>query len=139
MIEIVLPFCYKSCHKYVPIIYCPLGGSALSFQEKADPPSENWTQLDHGIGTFMALAISSCLPTCFFDGAKTPDGPHLVEALTMKAGQCYNFFIFVSRSNIILGFYYVFSVFGWPFKFPSLGFVAGLRNFMANWLPFNLP
>jgi hypothetical protein len=40
-------------HKYIPILYCPFGGSALSFQEKADPPSENCSQWHYEIGTYF--------------------------------------------------------------------------------------
>jgi len=44
---------YMSCQKYVPILLCPLGKSALSFQERADLPSEYWDLVHHGIGTYF--------------------------------------------------------------------------------------
>jgi hypothetical protein len=44
---------YSYCQKYVPILLCPLGKSALSFQERADLPSEYWDLVHHGIGTYF--------------------------------------------------------------------------------------
>jgi hypothetical protein len=48
-----------SCQKYVPILLCPLGKSTLSFQERAELPSEYWDLVHHGIGThFLTVAIT---------------------------------------------------------------------------------
>jgi hypothetical protein len=39
------------------VVIYPLGVSSHSFQERTAPPSENWAQRHHGIGTYLCHSL----------------------------------------------------------------------------------